>query len=359
MSEDNNSASAAADISLDNTAALQKRCALCGKLGNKENKIKVCSGCMNIWYCSKECQGADWKRHKPDCKEFRKWVNSLQEGIQTYRIKAPIEWNKMNQSNFNQDTKKKSIAILEDSEKMLFNPENIRAVISDKSIEGHSRIKELLSILSFIPIPIIQSVKYPQLILIDELIKAAQMQDNVAISRISDDGITTKGTLNNYGVRRYLNKFGNVVSMYEGQFINGSLSKGVYTNNVDNSIYDGEFKDDKKNGQGTLSLLDGSYTYNGDFKDGERHGQGIEVSPQGTMSGHWKNGFYDGEMRLTQNNTEIVYVYFYVDGVEDESKRQIIEPKGGKTRRKKTNRKSRKIKRLSTNRINNLEGSKY
>jgi len=64
-------------------------------------------------------------------------------------------------------------------------------------------------------------------------------------------------------------------------------------------------------------------------------------------------------VHFTQNNTEIVYVYFYVDGVEDESKRQIIEPKGGKTRRKKTNRKSRKIKRLSTNRINNLEGSKY
>jgi len=63
-----------------------------------------------------------------------------------------------------------------------------------------------------------------------------------------------------------LNKFGNVVSMYEGQFINGSLSKGVYTNNVDNSIYDGEFKNDKKDGQGTLSLLDGSYTYNGILK---------------------------------------------------------------------------------------------
>ena len=33
----------------------------------------MCSGCMNVLYCSKECQKFDWKIHKVNC-EWRKNV---------------------------------------------------------------------------------------------------------------------------------------------------------------------------------------------------------------------------------------------------------------------------------------------
>ena len=27
-----------------------------------------CSRCKQVWYCSRECQKAHWKVHKPDCR---------------------------------------------------------------------------------------------------------------------------------------------------------------------------------------------------------------------------------------------------------------------------------------------------
>lgn len=42
-----------------------KMCEKCGSVG----KLKVCSGCRKIHYCSAECQKADWADHKADCKK--------------------------------------------------------------------------------------------------------------------------------------------------------------------------------------------------------------------------------------------------------------------------------------------------
>lgn len=38
-------------------------CAKCGKEGSSLR----CSRCRKVRYCSKECQGQDWKNHKPKC----------------------------------------------------------------------------------------------------------------------------------------------------------------------------------------------------------------------------------------------------------------------------------------------------
>lgn len=44
------------------------RCAKCGKSGEKQGtKLLSCSRCKSVTYCSKACQTADWKRHKPTC----------------------------------------------------------------------------------------------------------------------------------------------------------------------------------------------------------------------------------------------------------------------------------------------------
>jgi hypothetical protein len=28
----------------------------------------ICAGCRSVWYCSPECQNAEWKAHKAECK---------------------------------------------------------------------------------------------------------------------------------------------------------------------------------------------------------------------------------------------------------------------------------------------------
>merc|ERR1712098_665312 len=34
-----------------------------------KEKLKFCSRCRNVYYCSPECQKRDWKRHKADCRD--------------------------------------------------------------------------------------------------------------------------------------------------------------------------------------------------------------------------------------------------------------------------------------------------
>ena len=43
-------------------------CAL--EICEKENASLRCSQCKSVWYCSAECQKADWKQHKVLCKTF-------------------------------------------------------------------------------------------------------------------------------------------------------------------------------------------------------------------------------------------------------------------------------------------------
>lgn len=42
-------------------------CAFCGKIETENLKLKRCSKCKSVNYCSKECQLNDWKNHKTDC----------------------------------------------------------------------------------------------------------------------------------------------------------------------------------------------------------------------------------------------------------------------------------------------------
>lgn len=57
-------------------AAVQLICATCGHVGEK---IKTCSRCRTIAYCSRECQVSDWKRHKRDCRKAVKEQQLFEE----------------------------------------------------------------------------------------------------------------------------------------------------------------------------------------------------------------------------------------------------------------------------------------
>ena len=70
------------DIKLSSKEFVLKRCNHCLKsnlsssietpngLVFKTMKLKRCSRCKNMYYCSKECQIADWESHKFECKNI-------------------------------------------------------------------------------------------------------------------------------------------------------------------------------------------------------------------------------------------------------------------------------------------------
>ena len=69
--------------------------------------------------------------------------------------------------------------------------------------------------------------------------------------------------------------------------------------------YVGEFKDDERHGQGTWTFADGS-KYVGEWKDGLPHGQGTHRYADGkTKSGIWENGNLVKRKKLTSEDKKI------------------------------------------------------
>ena len=69
---------------------------------------------------------------------------------------------------------------------------------------------------------------------------------------------------------------------------------------VDGVKYVGEWKDNKKHGQGTFTSPDG-VKYVGEYKDGKSHGQGTYTLANGSKYvGEWKDGKIHGHVRSYQ-----------------------------------------------------------
>ena len=75
------------------TSTAHKICSLCCK-NAQETKLKKCSGCLEVRYCSKECQATAWyKGHKVSCKDFsglKEMVASatiVKDGGDTFTVK--------------------------------------------------------------------------------------------------------------------------------------------------------------------------------------------------------------------------------------------------------------------------------
>ena len=73
----------------------------------------------------------------------------------------------------------------------------------------------------------------------------------------------------------------------------------TWADSVKLDAYTGAFKDDKFNGEGTMTYANGS-TYTGEWKDGQPNGQGTMTYPDGGKdTGEWKDGEYNGQGTMT------------------------------------------------------------
>ncbi|MFO8191278.1 MAG: hypothetical protein R6U08_00645 [Bacillota bacterium] len=79
-------------------------------------------------------------------------------------------------------------------------------------------------------------------------------------------------------------------SVYEGEWRNGRRHGQGTWSRPDGCLFTGEWADDKPNGLGIL-ILPGGKKYIGEWKNGRRHGLGIEIQADGTkLTGRWSEG---------------------------------------------------------------------
>ena len=75
---------------------------------------------------------------------------------------------------------------------------------------------------------------------------------------------------------------------------------GTFTS-ANGEIYVGEFKDDKRNGQGTQTYASGNGGYVGEWKDGKRNGQGTETYKGSKYIGEYKDNVKNGQLTYTDD----------------------------------------------------------
>ena len=87
--------------------------------------------------------------------------------------------------------------------------------------------------------------------------------------------------------------------VYEGQFKDGKRTgQGTYTW-LSGSVYEGQWKDNEQHGLGTKSWANGD-VYEGQFKDGKKTGQGTWASSHGDVyEGQWKDDIKHGQGTYT------------------------------------------------------------
>jgi hypothetical protein len=80
-------------------------CQSCMKSGKDlDGKLLKCSGCEASYYCSKECQIADWPRHKVHCKAHRQYEQLDQSGLsadQSHALEDYHKWMGSRRSSLN------------------------------------------------------------------------------------------------------------------------------------------------------------------------------------------------------------------------------------------------------------------
>jgi hypothetical protein len=112
---------------------------------------------------------------------------------------------------------------------------------------------------------------------------------------------------------------------YVGEFKNDKFNgQGTLTYADGGNKYVGEFKDDLLNGQGTYTYANGD-KYVGEHRDGNRHGQGTYADADGTVAeGIWKDGDFQYANKRATNSSSLPDCPSSVDEVWTDCKGRFV-----------------------------------
>ena len=127
-----------ADVDTTSTST----CAKCVKSqASAESPLQRCSGCRAAYYCSKDCQKADWKNHKKDCRSSSFSNNGASQSGEGSSTSAKVNLEKMlglsTRTWLHNRPEAEVFTLLIDSYRMRVEDEyTYRGDVSDDSIYG-------------------------------------------------------------------------------------------------------------------------------------------------------------------------------------------------------------------------------
>ena len=116
------------------------------------------------------------------------------------------------------------------------------------------------------------------------------------VKKTYENGDVYEGNINSdnephgYGVINYADD-----TLFQGEWSNGKITSGKMTF-PDGVTYEGEFKDDLRNGKGIVKLADNTINYSGMWKNNLNNGFGMAIFEESKYIGNWKNGEIKGEL---------------------------------------------------------------
>jgi hypothetical protein len=94
--------------------------------------------------------------------------------------------------------------------------------------------------------------------------------------------------------------------VYTGDFPHHKKhGKGIWNEKEDGlgDIYDGEWKDNEREGRGTCTYCEYHDVYTGQWAKGKREGQGVMTEDGSVYVGQWRRDAKDGDGTLTSDST--------------------------------------------------------
>ena len=114
-----------------------------------------------------------------------------------------------------------------------------------------------------------------------------------------------------YGKRSKGKEYKNNIIIFDGNYLNGEKSKGKEYNYLEDLIFEGEFKNNKRwKGKGK-EYLEGGLVFEGEYLYGERNGKGKEYK---IMNNKNLSITINGEIKNFDNNKNLIFIGKYLNG---------------------------------------------